>query len=898
MKKALKIIGVIFLLLLIFVIAAPFLFKGAIEKQIKKAINENLNAQVEWTDLSLSLIKSFPDARLNLKNLSVINKEPFAGDTLVFTENLFLNLPIPQLFKSSEETLSIKELTFNKALVNVKFNEEGVGNYDITQGSSTQSDADDKPLSLDINYYEIRNSTINYLDESRNIYLILSDLNHEGRGDFSEDIFTLATTTKALVSFTFDDLKYLNENKVSLDADIEMDLKNMKFTFKDNKGLVNQLPLTFEGYVKMNEDNQEMDLSFRTPDSDFKNFLGVIPEAYLKNLESVKTTGDFNVNGRIYGIKDETHIPKLDIALKSDNASFKFPDLPKAVEQISFEAVLKNETGLMKDMGLDLKKLRFRIDQDAFDANGTFKNLLENMLVNLHVDGTLNLANIDKAYPIQIGMDLNGVLKADMSTNFAMNDIDQKRYEKINSSGTASLKNFKYTSDDFPNPLEISKAGLTFYPGNVNLNEFELQTGQTDIHLKGSIQNLMGYLFKNQPVKGNFNMTSSSFALGDFMMKTETKKEENPQAKAQPEEAVRIPSFLDIVLNVTADKVLYDNLLLKDVHGSLILKDEKATLKDISTSIFGGNIGLNGSVSTKEETPEFDLALSLNKLDIGQSMEGLALFQKAAPIIKSFVGSLSTSINLKGDLTKDLSLIYSSLTGDGMAQLLNTKVEKDKLPWASKLDGKLDFLNLKDIDLKDWKTQFAIEDGGITVNPFQFNIHKDINANLSGHHGFDNQADYTLNLDLPAKYLGKDITAHLANLSGFDMDSYMVNIPILFTGQVKSPHVSIDIQTAAETLAKQIVEHQKDKLADDAKGKLADFLSGNKDKDKDSDTNDTIQKSGEDKLKEALDEKKDKLEEKVEEAKDKAKEKVEEELKSAFENIFGKKGKSDDKDKK
>ena len=34
-------------------------------------------------------------------------------------------------------------------------------------------------------------------------------------------------------------------------------------------------------------------------DSDFKNFLAVIPETYAKNLDGVETTGDFRVSGKI-----------------------------------------------------------------------------------------------------------------------------------------------------------------------------------------------------------------------------------------------------------------------------------------------------------------------------------------------------------------------------------------------------------------------------------------------------------------------------------------------------------------------------------------------------------------------------------------------------------------------
>ena len=296
----------------------------------------------------------------------------------------------------------------------------------------------------------------------------------------------------------------INKNSVKLDADFEMDLANQKYTFLENKALINQLPLTFDGFVKINEDNQEIDLTFKTPSSDFKNFLGVIPETYAKNLDGVETTGDFTVNGEIKGIVDEDHIPMMDISMKSDNASFKYPNLPKKVQDISIDAVLKNETGILDDTYVNLDKLNFRIDQDRFAVKGNFKNLMDNPLINLTANGTLNLANLEKAYPLDLDMDLNGILNANLTTNFDMNSIEKEQYQNVRSSGRASISDFKYTSPEIPNDVNISKASLNFNTSKVTLEEMDIKSGQTDARITGTLDNLMGYLFSDQKLKGRF----------------------------------------------------------------------------------------------------------------------------------------------------------------------------------------------------------------------------------------------------------------------------------------------------------------------------------------------------------------------------------------------------------
>ena len=866
MKKILKIVGIVLLVLILLVILTPILFKGQIEKAVKNSINNSVNATVEWEDLDLSLFSSFPDAELKLKNLSVINKAPFEGDTLATSEELALSLGIPQLFKGGP--YNINELALNRAYVNIKVDSLGNANYDIAKETAADTTAQasngGSALSLDIQHYEINNSRINYLDESTKTFLRITDFNHYGNGDFTADKTNLETNTEAIVSFEFDSINYLNKNSLKLDADFEMDLANQKYTFLENEALINQLPLTFDGFVKINEDNQELDLTFKTPSSDFKNFLAVIPETYAKNLDGVETTGDFTVNGMIKGIVDEEHIPMMDIAIKSDNASFKYPNLPKKVEDISIDAVLKNETGLLADTYVNLDQLDFRIDQDRFSAKGNFKNLMDNPLIDLTANGTLNLANLEKAYPLDLDMDLNGILNANLTTNFDMNSIEKEQYQNVKSSGRASISNFKYTSPEIPNDVNIAKASLNFNTQKVTLEEMDIKSGQTDAKITGTLDNLMGYLFSDQQLKGRFNVQSNTFSVNDFMVaqteettnETENTSEEKETTPTPTgEEAIKIPSFLDARLDFNAKNVIYDNLTLKNTKGAVVIVDETASLENVSADIFGGNIGINGNVSTKNATPVFDMQLNLNRIDIVESFQNLELIQNLAPLAKALQGSLNTKINLSGNLTNELTPILTSLGGTAFAQIINAQVDTEKTPLLSKLDGQLNFINLDNLALKDLATNLKFNNGQIEVDPFNFNI-KDINITAGGSHSFDNQMNYNLKLDIPAKYLGSEVGNGLASLTKTDLENTKVQLPIGLSGSFNSPQIQLNIKQAVTDLTQQIVAKQKDELKDKAKeevgNKLKDLLGGNKENTQTTqDSTSTEEKSDEDKVKEA-----------------------------------------------
>jgi len=832
MKKWLKIVGVVLLLIVIFLIAAPFVFEAQLKDLVKKGVNNNLNAEVEFSDLDLTLFRSFPQATLVLKDVSVINKAPFAGDTLALSEEILLKMSIKELFKGSSQPKKIDEFKLNHAFVNIKVDSLGNTNYDIAiKDVSTSEDTISNPFKLDLQHYEINNSSLNYFDEGNKISLKLEELNHWGTGDFSLQLSQLKTETNSLVSLDYDGVNYLNRNKVALDAVIQMDLENSKYTFLENEATINQLPLTFDGFIKVNENNNEIDLSFKTPSSSFKNFLGVIPETYAKNIENVETSGDFVVDGTIKGIVDDTYIPKMNIKISSGNASFKYPDLPKSVQDININAAIVNETGLVDDTFLNIDKMSFRIDQDVFSGSGNIKNLTGNQLVKLALKGTVNLANIKQAYPLELKQDLTGILTADIKTSFDMNSIEKEQYQNVNSSGNASIRDFRYKSPEIPNEVKISSANFNFNQGNVRVPELNLTTGKTDIRASGNIQNFMGFLFTDQKLKGTFLVNSNTFSVNDFRIaetseiteKTTEKKIVVPTGK----EAVKIPSFLDTEMTFAVNWVHYDNLVLNNVKGKLLIADETATFQNVTSNIFDGTIALNGNVSTKNPVSTFKMDLDLNALDIAKSFEGLKLLQALVPIAVALQGKLQTQMNLSGNLNEDLTPQLTSLMGNALAEILTAKVQPEKLALFSKLDEQLNFLDFKDINLDHLKGKITFKDGMAEITPFNFKI-KGVNINVAGSHSFDNRMNYKLTLDVPAKMLGSEIGGTLAKLSATNLEDMIVALPIGLSGSFQDPQINLNTQQAINTLTQKIIEQQKEAFTQKGLDAISNILKGGK----------------------------------------------------------------------
>ncbi|SDK65774.1 AsmA family protein [Salinimicrobium catena] len=834
MKKFLKIAAIAVGVILLILLLTPILFEKQLKDLVQKTINENLNAQVAFADIDLSLFRNFPDATLGIEDLSVVNNAPFAGDTLAFSEEVVLQMSVMELFRDSGKPLRIDALKLNRTLLNIKVDSLGNNNYDIAiEDTSATKTSGGGGFEFDMQHYEVNDSRVSYYDKGAGIKLLVEDLNHKGNGDLSAQNSTLSTFSSALVSLVVDEVKYLNRNKVQLEADFMMDLENQKYSFLENEALINQLPLTFDGYVKVNEDNNEVDITFKTPSSSFKNFLAVIPEEYSKNIEEVETSGDFVVNGFIRGIVDETYIPKMEININSDNASFKYPDLPKKVEDITIAAEVMNTTGLADDTYVNIDTLNFRIDQDAFRANGKLRNLTGNMLVDMAVKGSINLANLEKAYPLELEQDLNGMVTADMSTSFDMESIEKEQYQNVQSNGIATIRNFSYSSPEIPNEIKLATATMKFNSGNVALQDFLATTGSTDLAVNGNIQNFMGYMFTDQKLKGNFTARSKSFSVNDFMVKEKPSAETEStrtQTAATAEEAIKIPSFLDVQLDFVADQVLYDNLVLKNAKGKLAINNETASLQNVTASIFNGSINLNGNVSTGEPVPTFGMKLDLNSIDIAQAFRDMELLRNLAPIAQALQGNLSTNLDLRGNLNEDLTPKLQTLAGNALAEVLGARVKPEQTPLLAQLDQNLNFIDLNNLNLKDLRTNLTFNNGQVEVQPFDFNI-KGIKATASGSHGFDQNMRYNLALKIPAKYLGDQLGSTLSKLSATAQDSMTVALPVDLTGTFNNPRINLNMEQAVSNLTQKIIASQTEKLQEKGKGILTDIITGKTGKD-------------------------------------------------------------------
>src|SRR6185437_6670883 len=188
LKRILKIAGITLLALIVIAFILPFIFKGKIMEIAKKEINKNVNANVDFKDVNISLFRHFPHVAIGLEDLQVIGIGDFSKDTLIATKQIDVAMNLMSLFGNSE--MKIYSVTIDNPRIHAIVNKEGKANWDITKPDTTSTQQGEGEFKMSLKKYTINDAYISYVDIPGNMSSEIFHLNHSGSGDFTSDLFT------------------------------------------------------------------------------------------------------------------------------------------------------------------------------------------------------------------------------------------------------------------------------------------------------------------------------------------------------------------------------------------------------------------------------------------------------------------------------------------------------------------------------------------------------------------------------------------------------------------------------------------------------------------------------------------------------------------------------------
>lgn len=853
MKKVLKIIGISLVVIFLLLLILPFVFKGKIIELVKEQANENLRAKVEFNDVSLSLIRNFPNLAVGIDDLSVVGVEKFDGDTLARIGNFGVVMDIMSVI--SGDQIVIRSIDINEPFVMVKVLEDGSANYDIAaagdDGTIDEANAaEGGSLNLSINAYSISNGEVIYDDASSEMRLVINDLDHKGSGDFSQEVFTLNTETH-MESFTFESggIPYANRLNVDLLAELAMNFETMKFEFKENKLDVNDLVLKFDGFVAMPAEDIEIDIAFATETAQLTSIMSLIPATFTQEMEGVDAAGAVALEGYVRGTYNEQNMPGFMAKLKVDNGSVQYPDLPKSIQNIAIDAKVESPEG--PDLNLltvDVPKFYMEIgktsgEPNTVDAYLYLRNPMTDPNIRTKVDADLNLGSFKDVVPLEENFEMAGRLFANLKLDGSLSSIENQRFNEFEASGSATVNNFIFRDAEMDVAMPVAK--MSFTPQKLNVEEVKVTYEGINMELDGFISNYVAYALQDTTLKGVFNFGADKINVNQFLSSeeegNETANEESGTTASGEGESgvVEIPEDLDLVLNARIGEITYDDLILTSIKGKISLRNETAELENLLATGLGGNMGLSGSYSSKDASqPAYNLAYDINGIEIDQAFSSFSTIRQVAPIAEHAKGKISSELQVEGLLDRSMEPLYETMKGRGTLQSSDITLKGGD--FLQKLASTLKAPSLAEQQVQGLDATFVIDGGKVTTAPFDVKIDA-MTTNVSGWVSFDQKIDYLMKMKIPRKELGSDFNKMAEGLLS-QANSFLggnmtmgefINMNVVIEGDLADPTIKPQfagmegesLKDQATDKVKEVIDEEIDKVKEDLSAKADEILA-------------------------------------------------------------------------
>ena len=807
MKKIAKITGIILVCILTLMLVLPFAFQGKIKEVVIAEGNKMLNAEFGFDRLNISLFKEFPKASVGLEGFWVKGINEFENDTLVYAGEAQVAVDVMSLF--ADTGFQISKVLLADTKLKAIILEDGTPNWDVMKTDSTTVEETETTSTgnfhIKLQQLKVEDLHIIYDDRQSNMYASIQGFNATCSGDMSAD--NTSIDLEALIhalTFKMDGIPFLSNARITANLNVDADLKNSKFTLKENTLSLNAIKAGIDGWVSMPANApMAMDLKLNTSDINFKEILSLVPAIYAKDFETLKAEGSVNLSAFAKGEMQGDTLPQFKVDMTVKDGSFRYPLLPAGVDDINVKASVQNPGGIVDATEVDINQFSLRMLGNTFGVTAKVKTPISDPDFALTANGTLDLGQIKNVYPLE-DMSLNGVITADMSMGGRLSYLDKEMYDKFSATGHIHLRQMLLKMKDMPD-ISIEKSTFAFTPKRLNLTETTVHIGQNDITADCNFENYMAFSFKGQTLKGQLNVRSNRFNLNDFMTAEGDSviaavADTTATTETQATGVIVVPKNIDFNMNVDMAEILFDKIAIKDLNGRLLVKDGTIDMKNLSMKTMGGDVVMNGFYSTaqSETQPRLNASFAMNDLSFAQTFKELDMVQQIAPIFENLKGNFSGKVQLDTQLDSVMSPIFSTTNGGG--SLSTTNLNLSGVAIFDQIADATGYSALKNLSVKDTKIEFTIIDGRLHTKPFDLKM-GNMNLNLGGSTGLDQTIDYTGKLKLP------ESAGSIASLTTIDLK---------IGGTFTSPKISID----TKSMAKQAVNVATDKAIEAVGQKL------------------------------------------------------------------------------
>jgi hypothetical protein len=753
-------------------------------------LNEQLNTQVIVLpkDIDFSVLRNFPNASVDFKNVKVLDATPTDApkDTLFRAGTISLQFNIRDIFNKK---YVIKRVSLKNVDVNLWVNKAGQDNFHFLKASVDTSKGPRDTSAFALDKIVLSNINVKYKNAKTKDNFAFTLKAVTLKGLFSSNDYTLKTELTMYVDhIRSKNVAYIQNRNIALST--ELDVKGHKYTIRRAELSLGKLNLAVNGTIDHEEKEDIFHLDIGGKNMDIQSALSWLPGKYKPDIEEFNSNGNFYFHTAINGSLNKKSLPVINASFGVSKGEVKQTKANLTMRNVELQGEYSNSG----KGWLDITEFSGDLPQGSLKGNFKLENF-SNPMLSAKAEGTMNLNELQKFLRIDTIESLSGRLKINanfdghiLKTSEGLVNEDKTGGELSFSDVSLKLKNNNLRFNSMSGTLALSNS-------NVDISAFSGKVSGSDFSLEGSFKNMMAWLLlKDQPLTAVVSLRAKKIDLNDLLNdKTTTPSKNDPSYK------LSFSKYLDLTLNTDIAEVVFRKFQASDIKGQLHLRNKRMAADQLVFNTMDGTIHATGDLdASRSDSVMVHMDADLQNVNIAKVFTEMENFGQQTLTDKNIKGVLSAKVQLALPCGTDLNINMAKLLAKCDVNIV--KGELIKLASLKSLSKFISLNELEDIRFETLNTSITIANRVINIPNTQINSNA-IDIEVSGVQDFDGNVDYVFGLYL-SELLAKKAKASKHENTDFGEEDtegkHRLRLYISMKGPIANPKIAYDHKAAQE----------------------------------------------------------------------------------------------------
>ena len=416
---------------------------------VKKQMDEMLICETNIGEIQSTFLSTFPRFGVKINDFLMLNPVQGApSDTLINLEELTAVIDLAAFWKKNN--LIVSKFILKKGQLNIFTDSLGNSNLQVL-ADTIASEETEKSKSgfgvVNLDNIELKEVDIRYHDHSMQLYSIIHGLDAKLSGVMANDSLQgNLLIDNSVVDLTYDNAKYLQKARISMDLPLQMQLSRQKLELNQGRLTLDDIELLLNGSIENDTLQQRIitNIEYALESWPVDKLIALASPFY--HQPGLSASGYITSRGTISGEYSDKQMPLMDIELSLQQGGIVYPEVDLPLRNIfadfRIHSDFQDATSFVR-----IENFKAETDSSTFSFKGEVDRLFTDIRCQLQADANLQLAELSKLLPAEMKTRLSGKIQTSLTTDFTMAQLNRQQWNQMKLSGSANVSQLDVVYD-------------------------------------------------------------------------------------------------------------------------------------------------------------------------------------------------------------------------------------------------------------------------------------------------------------------------------------------------------------------------------------------------------------------------------------------------------------------